>query len=117
MELDAGIAQHLAVRHPNDEQFRLLVENVTEYAIFLLDATGRVMSWNTGAERIKGYRPQDIIGRHFSIFYPPDERAAGTPERPLQRAGACARTARASGPTWRSRRCARRTASCAASPR
>jgi PAS domain S-box-containing protein len=101
MELDAGIAQHLAARHPNDEQFRLLVENVTEYAIFLLDATGRVMSWNTGAERIKGYRPQDIIGRHFSIFYPPDERAAGTPERLLQRAE---REGRAGHEGWRLRK-------------
>ena len=101
MELDAGIAQHLALRHPNDEQFRLLVESVTEYAIFLLDATGRVMSWNAGAERIKGYRAQDIIGRHFSTFYPPEERAAGTAERLLQRAE---REGRAEHEGWRLRK-------------
>ena len=100
MELDTRIA-HLAIgSHPNDEQFRLLVESVTEYAIFLLDATGRVMSWNAGAERIKGYRTQDIIGRHFSVFYPPEERAAGTPERMLQRAE---REGRANHEGWRLR--------------
>src|SRR5919198_821774 len=61
------------------EQFRLLVSSVTDYAIFLLDVTGRVVSWNAGAERIKGYMAHEIIGRHFSIFYPQEERAAGRP--------------------------------------
>ncbi len=101
MELDARIAQHLAVSHPNDEQFRLLVDSVTEYAIFLLDVTGRVMSWNAGAERIKGYRAQDILGRHFSLFYPPEERAAGTAERLLRRAE---REGRAAHEGWRVRK-------------
>ena len=54
-----------------DEPFRRLVETVRDYAIFLLDAGGHVASWNLGAERLKGYRPDEIIGRHFSIFYPP----------------------------------------------
>src|SRR5919198_2847130 len=68
------------------EQFRLLVSSVTDYAIFLLDVTGRVVSWNAGAERIKGYMAHEIIGRHFSIFYPQEERAAGRPEAALRRA-------------------------------
>jgi PAS domain S-box-containing protein len=102
MELDTQLAARLAATaHPTDEQFRLLVESVTEYAIFLLDGTGRVMSWNAGAERIKGYRTQDIIGQHFSVFYPPEERAAGTPERMLQRAE---REARAEHEGWRLRK-------------
>src|SRR5688572_3184293 len=47
--------------------YRLLVESVQEYAMFLLDATGHVVTWNHGAERIKGYKPEDIIGKHFSV--------------------------------------------------
>ncbi len=100
MELDTRIQQLADAGHPNDEQFRLLVENVTEYAIFLLDNAGRVMSWNAGAQRIKGYRTADILGRHFSVFYPPEERAAGTPERMLQRAE---REGRAGHEGWRVR--------------
>ena len=100
MELDTRIARPLAGGHPNDEQFRLLVDSVTEYAIFLLDTSGRVMSWNAGAERIKGYRAQEVLGRHFSIFHPPEERAAGAPERLLQRAE---REGRAEHEGWRLR--------------
>jgi PAS domain S-box-containing protein len=55
-----------------DERFRLLVESVRDYAIFMLDPQGRVLTWNAGAERIKGYRAEEIIGRHFSTFYPPE---------------------------------------------
>jgi PAS domain S-box-containing protein len=69
-----------------DEQFRLLVESVTDYAIFLLDPAGRVVSWNPGAERIKGYAAAEILGRHFSLFYPPEDRAAGHADAALQRA-------------------------------
>ncbi|HMJ15299.1 MAG TPA: PAS domain S-box protein, partial [Polyangiaceae bacterium] len=57
--------------------FRLLVESVKDYAIFVLDPVGRVATWNAGAERIKGYSADEIIGKHFSIFYPPEEVAAG----------------------------------------
>src|ERR1700722_9442318 len=53
----------------SEEQFRLLVQSVTDYAIFMLDSDGRVASWNAGAERIKGYAPSEIIGEHFSRFY------------------------------------------------
>jgi PAS domain S-box-containing protein len=68
-----------AVQHgpEADERFRLLVESVRDYAIFLLDPTGHVRSWNAGAERIKGYSAQQIIGKHFSVFYPPDVAATG----------------------------------------
>ncbi|HEY5513271.1 MAG TPA: PAS domain S-box protein, partial [Geomonas sp.] len=65
------------------EQFRLLVEQVKDYAIFLLDPQGRVSSWNAGAERIKGYRAQEIIGKHFSVFYSKEDVKSGTPQREL----------------------------------
>src|SRR5262245_23410179 len=83
MEL-TRIADHLArSADPGDEQFRLLVSSVTDYAIYLLDNAGRVSSWNAGAERIKGYRADEVLGRHFSHFYPPEDRAAGKPEHAL----------------------------------
>jgi PAS domain S-box-containing protein len=68
----------------SEERFRLLVEGVTEYAIFMLDPNGRVSTWNSGAQRIKGYTAADIIGQHFSIFYPEDVRQSGWPEHELQ---------------------------------
>ncbi|MEX3964714.1 PAS domain S-box protein [Paraburkholderia sp. EG286B] len=70
----------------SEERFRLLVESVSDYAIFMLDPQGHVVSWNTGATNLKGYRPAEIVGQHFSVFYPPDEVAAGQPERELRRA-------------------------------
>ena len=63
----------------SQEQFRLLVQSVTDYAIYMLDADGHVASWNAGAQRIKGYAPEEIIGRHFSDFYTEADRAAGLP--------------------------------------
>jgi PAS domain S-box-containing protein len=63
----------------SEEQFRLLVQSVTDYAIFMLDAEGHVASWNAGAQRIKGYAPEEIIGHHFSNFYTEADRAAGLP--------------------------------------
>ena len=73
-------------RHAEEEthRFRLLVESVKDYAIFILDAGGHVTTWNLGAERIKGYKAGDIIGKHFSIFYPPEDVAAGKTERELE---------------------------------
>lgn len=68
------------------EQFRLLVESVHDYAIYLLDPGGRVVTWNPGAERIKGYTAGEIMGRHFSVFYPPEDVAAGKPARELAEA-------------------------------
>ena len=76
-------------RGVDDATYRLLVDSVRDYAIFLLDADGYIRSWNKGAERIKGYRASEIIGRHFSVFYPqeridegwPDARTVGGPQR------------------------------------
>jgi PAS domain S-box-containing protein len=65
------------------DAFRLLVEAVEDYAIFLLSADGEILTWNPGAERIKGYRADEIVGRHFSLFYTPEERAADRPMRLL----------------------------------
>jgi PAS domain S-box-containing protein len=70
----------------SEEQFRLLVQGVTDYAIYMLDPQGNVASWNAGAERIKGYAPDEIIGRHFSTFYAPEDLNAGEPARALETA-------------------------------
>src|SRR5262247_844884 len=70
------------------ERFRLLVEGVKDYAIFMLDAQGRVVSLNPGAERIKGYRANEIIGRDFSVFYTPEDIEGGKPRRVLEIAAA-----------------------------
>ena len=66
------------------EQFRQLVEQVKDYAIFVLDPEGYIASWTAGAERIKGYTPQEIIGKHFSVFYTKEDIKAGVPERELE---------------------------------
>ncbi|MDY0743436.1 PAS domain S-box protein [Paucibacter sp. R3-3] len=68
---------------PEEDRYRLLVEAVTDYAIYMLDADGTVTSWNPGAQRFKGYRADEIIGQHFSRFYAPEDRHAGLPERAL----------------------------------
>ncbi|TBF26538.1 PAS domain-containing sensor histidine kinase (plasmid) [Rhizobium leguminosarum] len=75
-------AAEQAIRQ-SEEQFRRLVQGVSDYAIYMLDPGGNVSSWNFGAERIKGYRPQEIIGRHFSTFYTAEDREAGLPETAL----------------------------------
>ena len=61
-----------------------MVESVSDYAIFMLDPSGKVASWNRGAQKIKQYTPREIIGRHFSAFYPPEEVASGKPDRELE---------------------------------
>jgi len=68
----------------SEERFRLLVESVRDYAIFMLDPQGYVLTWNAGAERFKGYRASEIIGHHFSQFYPPEALARGLPAHELQ---------------------------------
>ncbi|MDC7808893.1 PAS domain S-box protein [Sphingomonas koreensis] len=70
----------------SEEQFRHLVQGVTDYAIYMVDLDGRVSSWNEGARRIKGYEPGDIIGKHFSRFYTEEDREAGEPSRALETA-------------------------------
>ena len=65
------------------ERYRILVEAITDYAIYLLDPNGNVASWNSGAQRIMGYQPSEIIGKNFSIFYTPEVQAAGLPQNAL----------------------------------
>src|SRR5262249_47187618 len=72
----------------SEERFQLMVRNVSEYAIFMLDTEGRVISWNAGAERIKGYRADEIIGLHFSRFDPDEDARTGRQQQIL--AGATA---------------------------
>ena len=74
--------------HERETDFRLMVEGVQDYAIVMLDPAGRVVRWYAGAERIKGYRPEEIIGQHFSLFYPPEDIESGKPERELKVAAA-----------------------------
>ncbi len=70
----------------SEERFRLLIESVTDYAIYMLDPTGAVVSWNPGAQRFKGYAPDEIIGQHFSRFYTDEDKEAGIPQRALETA-------------------------------
>ena len=70
----------------SEEQFRLLVQGVTDYAIYMLDPEGRVSNWNVGAQRIKGYLPHEIVGAHFSRFYTDEDRDAGEPQKALAKA-------------------------------
>src|SRR5712691_814931 len=70
----------------SEERFRLLIQGIQEYALFQLDPRGRVVSWNAGAERLKGYRAEEIIGKHFSLFYPREDVIRGTPEQNLEEA-------------------------------
>src|SRR5438309_3706351 len=90
-----------AITRETPDTFRLLVEGVRDYAIFMLDGAGRVLTWNAGAERLKGYRAEDIIGKHFSCFYPDDAVEAGKPARMLALA---ARDGRVEDEGWRVRR-------------
>jgi PAS domain S-box-containing protein len=82
----------------SEEQFRLLVQGVTDYSIYLINPDGRVASWNTGAQRIKGYAPEEIIGEHFSKFYTEEDQRKGEPERALATA---AREGRFENEGWR----------------
>jgi len=70
----------------SEERFRLLLETVQDYAIFMLDTSGNVASWNAGAERLKGYTAAEVIGRHFSVFYPPEALARNWPAHELEEA-------------------------------
>jgi PAS domain S-box-containing protein len=84
-----------------ERHFRILVQGVTDYAIFMLDPDGRVTNWNVGAQRIKGYTPDEIVGEHFSRFYTPEERDAGVPQRALDTAR---KTGRWEAEGWRVRK-------------
>jgi PAS domain S-box-containing protein len=93
-------AANLLAQH-KEEVFRLFVQSVRDYAIFLLDAQGRIASWNLGAERIKGYTASEILGRHFTSFYSKEDVLAGTPQRLLDLA---TKDGRAQDEGWRVRK-------------
>jgi PAS domain S-box-containing protein len=85
----------------SDDGYRLLVHSVRDYAIFMLDPRGHIISWSTGAQQIKGYREEEIVGRHFSVFYPPEDIVAGKPEWELEQA---VRDGRLEDEGWRLRK-------------
>jgi PAS domain S-box-containing protein len=90
---DGAAAQTAETKHAiaqlrdSERNFRLLVQSVTDYAIYMLDPNGTVASWNAGAERIKGYTAQEIVGRNYCEFFAPEDRAAGIPQNALRVAG------------------------------
>lgn len=107
-ELDRAfrrMAEELARSNQNlresEELFRLMTDNAVDYAMIFLDPEGRVVHWNTGAERIKGYRREEVVGKHFSLFYPPESIERGWPEKELQ---AAAREGRIEDEGWRIRK-------------
>ncbi|MCC9134921.1 PAS domain S-box protein [Pontibacter silvestris] len=87
--------------HESEERYRLLVDNIRDYAIFMLDTEGKVVTWNDGAKRIKGYEPADIIGKHFSVFYTEEDIARDYPGYELQQAR---KTGRYEDEGWRVRK-------------
>ena len=88
-------------KSPGEEQFRAFIETVRDYALLILDTTGHIATWNAGAEAIKGYKANEIVGEHFSRFYPPETIASGLPERELEGA---ARDGRYEDEGWRVRK-------------
>ncbi|HZO17548.1 MAG TPA: PAS domain-containing sensor histidine kinase [Gemmatimonadaceae bacterium] len=90
-----GVSAHV------EKLYRLLIDSVRDYAIFALDTGGHIVSWNAGAQRFKGYLPHEIIGKHFSVFYPPDEIARGKPAWELEVA---TRDGRVEDEGWRIRK-------------
>ncbi len=82
----AEIDDALEALYASEQRFRLLVDGVRDHAVLLLDAEGRIASWNSGAERIKGWRAEEIIGQPYETFYPPEDRAAGVPAENLSTA-------------------------------
>jgi PAS domain S-box-containing protein len=100
-ERAAQLASSLSKLEDTERRFRLLVEGVTDYAIYMLDPTGHIVNWNPGAERIKGYSRDEIIGRHLSTFYTPEDRDEGVPQRALEIAE---RTGKYEAEGWRVRK-------------
>jgi PAS domain S-box-containing protein len=88
-------------KSPGEEQFRVFIESVRDYALLILDIEGHIATWNAGAEAIKGYAASEIIGQHFSVFYPPESNASGLPARELEGAS---RDGRYEDEGWRIRK-------------
>ena len=96
-----NMAEGRTVRRHVQDRYRLLIESIIDYAIYMLDEEGHVASWNPGARRLKGYEPDEILGRHFSNFYTPEDRDAGEPWRGLE---AAKREGRFENEGWRIRK-------------
>ena len=84
--LEERVEQRTSALRESEERFRLVFEGVKDYAIYMLDPDGRVLTWNAGAERLKGYSSDEVIGRNFSCFYPPEALANGRPRGALEEA-------------------------------
>ena len=126
--VEAALVQDFAERRKAQEalteserRFRLFIQGVTDYAIFMLDPEGYITNWNSGAQRIHHYAAEEIVGQHFGCFYTEEEQQRGEPARALCRlppmrastspkAGGCAATRACSGPASSSRRSATRRA-------
>jgi PAS domain S-box-containing protein len=100
-ERAAELAASTAKLEDTEKRFRLLVEGVTDYAIFMLDPDGHIINWNPGAERTKGYKREEILGRHFSTFYTDEDKRAGIPAKALSVA---AQTGKFEAEGWRVRK-------------
>ncbi len=100
-QLRGGERGAMSARATTERQFQMLVQGITDYAVFLLDTEGHITTWNPGAQRIKGYTAKEIIGKHFSLFYTPEDRAAGVPKQLLETA---AREGRCEIENWRVRK-------------
>ena len=100
VDITARKAAELALRE-SERRYGVLVDGVTDYAIYMIDPNGIVTNWNRGAERIKGYRTEEIVGQHFSCFYTEEDRAANLPQQSLEIA---ARDSRYEAEAWRVRK-------------
>ena len=100
-ERTAQLTEAMTRLRDSEQRFRLFVGGVTDYAIYMLDTEGVITNWNAGAERIKGYRAEEIIGQHFSLFYSPKDREDGLPQRALMTA---AQDGRLEADGWRIRK-------------
>ena len=85
-EANRRLQDQLMALRESEERFRLLVDGASDHAIYLLDPQGNVTSWNQGGERVTGFKSDEVLGRHFALFYPPEEAAAGTPQQHLEAA-------------------------------
>ena len=100
VDITARKAAELALRE-SEQRYSVLVDGVTDYAIYMIDPNGIITNWNRGAQRIKGYRAEEIVGRHFACFYTEEDRAANVPQQSLEIA---ARDRRCEAEAWRVRK-------------